>query len=49
MKAILKNGSTRKLSGADIKEITVSIFDDTIIIVLHNGDVLLAKSLQAKG
>lgn len=49
MKAILKNGSTRELSGADIKEITVSVFGDAIIIVLHNGEVLMAKSLQAKG
>lgn len=48
MKAILKNGSSKELGGADIKEITVSVFGDAIIIVLHNGEVLMAKSLHAK-
>lgn len=48
MKAILKDGTVREVRGADIKEITVSVFDDIIIIALHNGEVLLAKSLHAK-
>ena len=48
MKVVLKNDTVKEVRGADIKEITVSVFDDAIIIVLHNGEVLMAKSLQAK-
>lgn len=48
MKAILENGTVMYLHGADIKEITVSIHDDLIVIVLYSGGVLLAKSLTAK-
>lgn len=48
MKAVLKDGMVREVCGADIKEITVSVRDDIIIIRLHNGEVLMAKSLQAK-
>ena len=48
MKAILKDGTTRELNGADIKEISVSVLDDTLIIFLHSGEVLMARSLHAK-
>lgn len=48
MKAILKDGTTRQFSGAEIKDISVSILDDIIIIVLYGDEVLFAKSLHAK-
>ena len=48
MRVVLKDGTFKDVSGAGIKEITVSIYDDAIVIVLHSGDVLLAKSITAK-
>lgn len=47
MKAVLKYGTTIELTGADIKEIKVSIHDE-IILVLHSGWILNAKSITAK-
>ena len=48
MKAVLKSGAVVELTGANIKEITVSITDDVICIVLYDGQVLLAKSLTVR-
>ena len=48
MRVVLKDGTLIVVSGADIREITISIHDDTILIALHSGDVLLAKSITAK-
>lgn len=48
MKVVLKDGTLIVIAGADIREITASVHDDAIVIVLHSGDVLLAKSITAK-
>jgi len=48
MKVVLMNGTERVIIAPEIKEVTVDIFGTTIVIVLHSGEVLLAKSLTAK-
>ena len=44
MKAILKDGTQITFSGAEVKEITVSIFNE-IVIVMNDGNVYIATSL----
>lgn len=47
MKVVLKNGITKEVAGARIKEVAVSVSDDILAVVLVDGDVLMAKGIYA--
>lgn len=46
MKAILLNGTQVEFDGASVQEISASIFDDVICIVLFDGTVYEAQKLE---
>ncbi len=46
MKAVLLNGTEVDFDGANVQEVSVSIFNDRICIVLLDGTVYHAKKLE---
>ncbi len=46
MKAVLLNGTEVDFDGANVQEVSVSIFDDVICVVLFDGTVYEASSLE---
>lgn len=49
MTALLKSGIiVNNLHGEDIKEITISVGDDTIIIAKRDGTVYLASTISVQ-
>ena len=46
MKAILLNGTSVEFDGANVKEVSVSIFNDLICITLFDGTIYKAQKLE---